>query len=161
MIAGPLLGDVPALGPLVQHQVVTPLGRAGDVDLVAVLLDAVERVEGVQNLGGVADDEQDLGHGSSLEAGLCVGEGSISHRRELASKQSRPAPHVRGRPVCLRHLLFLVCLATLPSLAGSLVCLASFAGYFSGFHRCSVERMFSMKSSISVRNWSALRSRFA
>src|SRR5262249_48282369 len=67
-VAGRLDRDVPVGVRVVHHQVIGPLRRRRDEDLVAVLADAVQRVKRVEDLGGVADDEQDLDHGAASGA---------------------------------------------------------------------------------------------
>lgn len=70
VVAGRFAGDVPALGALVQDEVIEPLRRGRDENLVAVFADAIQGVERVQNLGGVADDEQHTAHAWSLRKSI-------------------------------------------------------------------------------------------
>jgi molybdopterin converting factor small subunit len=46
----------------VEDEMIDAGRRAGDIDLVAFFLQAMQGVEGIEHLGGVADHKQDLGH---------------------------------------------------------------------------------------------------
>src|SRR5262245_20036989 len=50
---------------VVLDEVIDAFRRSGHFDLIALLAQAEERVHRVEHLGGVADDEQDLVHGSA------------------------------------------------------------------------------------------------
>ena len=58
LVAGRLDRDVPVRVPVVLDQVVDPPLGPADVHPVPLLPEAEQGVEGVEHLGGVADDEQ-------------------------------------------------------------------------------------------------------
>src|SRR5262249_4682388 len=93
VVAWALAGDVPAFGPLVKHQGVGALRRAGDDDLVAGLLHAEERVERVEHLGGVADDEQYFGHDDVAppRAGIAWERGQYTETKAWSERHSNPS----------------------------------------------------------------------
>ena len=60
-VAFPLLGDGPAGLHFMQHHLVFPLFRRSDDWLVAAFDEAIKRIQGINGLGGVTDDEEDFG----------------------------------------------------------------------------------------------------
>lgn len=60
LISFPLLGDGPPRSNFVHHHLVTPLFWRNHHWLNAGLLEAVERIEGIDSLGGIANDNEGL-----------------------------------------------------------------------------------------------------
>ena len=90
-VAFPFLRDRPTGLHFMQHHLVLPLFRRGDDRLVAAFNQAVERVESVNGLGGVTDDEEDFGfgHGVGWSVGVLFREWRRWRRDGFSRARSR------------------------------------------------------------------------